>query len=86
MLYQCLTNAGDPVHKIRQRVEGRFSELKESTTPSEDGQAVKLPFHLAHWLEEILNEVIATVHRLPQIYKDPLVRPTRYMILQASET
>jgi hypothetical protein len=86
MLYQCLTNAGEPVHGLRKRVETRFSELKEAATPPEDGTPIKLSFHLAHWLEQILDEVVAAVDAMPRIYKDPLVRATRFMILQASET
>ena len=86
MLYQCLTNAGDPVHTIRQRVEARFSELKQATTPDPRGGNVRLPVGLAQWLERILDEVVAAVEGLPRIYRDPLVRPTRFLLQQASES
>jgi hypothetical protein len=86
MLYQCLTNAGDPVHAIRQRVEARFTELKQATTPDARGGPVRLPVDLARWLEKVLEDVVAAVESLPRIYRDPLVRPTRFMLLHAGES
>jgi len=86
MMYQCLSNAGDPVRGLKKKVESRFSELKDATTPDDSGHPVRLGFSLAHWLEKVLDEVIAVVDALPRVYKDPLVRPTKFMLLQASET
>lgn len=85
MLYQCLTNAGDPVAHIKQRVEGRFAELKEVTQPRADKAPVKLPVHLAAWVDGMLDDVVATVERLPRIYKDPLIRPTKFLTQMQSE-
>eukprot|EP00041_Stephanoeca_diplocostata_P006800 m.94539 g.94539 ORF g.94539 m.94539 type:complete len:263 (+) comp16547_c0_seq1:240-1028(+) len=91
MLYQCLASAGDPMLQVKKKVEARFSDLKDATrsasaAKTESGvPVVKLPVHLAAWLEELLGEILEILETLPPIYRNPMVRPVRYMEQQIRE-
>jgi len=84
MLYQCLTNAGEPVSQYRKAVEGKFTEIKEATR-AKDNNVPALPLHLAAWLDKLLGNIIKTVGRMPMLYRDPMVAVAGFLKFQASE-